>query len=254
MSNHLSLVRKAQTIITYLNNHVSKGPGSDVTQVFSMMRDMQNIFPQWVLLACPVMHPRISFITDNCKNILGFTAEYFSEASAASLIFSRTHDDDLQDLYHCYSFIESFLKETMPYEYPNLRFVLQYRFYHSDGHYITLHDEKAMLLLNESEPLYYSIIKDISQEVVFTGVKLEIFKQDPILKKIAEYNPGRERIRLSKREQEIVELMQTGLSTKEIAHKLRISQHTARNIKQKMFQKYKVNNAITLLNKAVYHQ
>ncbi|MBC7828294.1 MAG: PAS domain-containing protein [Chitinophagaceae bacterium] len=254
MSNHLSLVRKAQTIITYLNDHLFQGSRNDITQVFSMMQTLQNVFPQWVLMSCPAQHPGVFFITDNCKHILGYGAEELSVYSHSDFLLSRIHEDDLEDMHRCFSFIESFLKETMPYEYMSLRFMLQYRFRHSEGHFISIHHEKAILPLDNSEPLYYSVIKDVTHELVFTGVKLEIYKHNSVLTKITEYYPGSDHVRLSKREQEIVELMQTGLSTKQIAHRLQISQHTARNIKQKMFEKYKVNNSIALLNKTVYQQ
>ena len=40
-----------------------------------------------------------------------------------------------------------------------------------------------------------------------------------------------------------------GLTTKEIAAHLNISNNTVRNIKSRMFAKYKVNNTIELLNR-----
>src|SRR5687767_1289693 len=76
---------------------------------------------------------------------------------------------------------------------------------------------------------YYSIIKDNSSVKIFEGVKLEIFSNDSVFRKLIEYYPGRGKRRVSKREYEILGLMQTGLSTKEIAQRLNISQHTARN-------------------------
>ena len=56
---------------------------------------------------------------------------------------------------------------------------------------------------------------------------------------------------ISKRETELVALIRKGLRTKEIADQLKISHHTVRNIRQRMFEKYNVNNSIELLNKAV---
>ena len=139
----------------------------------------------------------------------------------------------------------------MPDEYMKLRFILHYRFRHKHGHYINIHHEKAILPLEDAVPLFYSIIKDVSQQSAFKGVKLEIYHCETTLKKLTEYFPQREQIRLSKRESDIITLMQSGLSTKQIADRLNISQHTARNIKQKMFEKYRVNNSIALLNRAL---
>ena len=252
MSDYTSLRRKSQTIITHLNTHLLHEPRTDINEVFSKMRTLQNVFPQWVLLSCPAQHPGVFFITDNCEHVLGYTAADLSKLNRENFLLSRLHPDDLDDIHRCFSFIENFLMETMPYDYINLRFVMRYRFMHKRGQYITLHQEQAILPLPDSMPLYYSILKDVTGDLVFSGVKLEIYKYDGTLQKLTEYFPTRENLRLSKREREIIDLIQSGLSTKQIAHRLSISQHTARNIKQKMFEKYKVNNSISLLNKAVY--
>lgn len=254
MPDHLSLVRKSQTIVNFLNAHLKHEPGNGVRQFFSVLKVLQHIFPQWVLLSCPAQHPGVFFITENSKNVLGYADSDFTSVDHSAFLLSRLHHDDLQDMNRCFSFIESFLKETMPHEYIHLRFVLQYRFLHKSGHYITIHQEQAILPISEDQPLYYSILKDVSDEVVFGGVKLEIFKCKSLVEKVAEFHPGRQNMKLSRREQDVIDLMQNGLSTKEIADRLSISRHTARNIKQKMFEKYKVNNSISLLNKAVYHQ
>ncbi len=58
-------------------------------------------------------------------------------------------------------------------------------------------------------------------------------------------------MRLSKRETELVALIRKGLRTKETADHLKISHHTVRNIRQRMFEKYNVNNSIELINKAI---
>ena len=252
MSNHLSLLRKSQSIISYLNHHLSIQTHNDLQEVFTMMRTMQTVFPQWVLLSCPAQHPGAFFITENSKSILGYSPADFTEMNHESFLLSKVHNDDLEDMHRSFTFIEKFLKDTMPQDYIRLRFVLQYRFQHKHGQYLTIQQEQAILPLKNSKPLYYSIIKDATADTIFSGVKLEIFKNDGVLEKLAEYFPAREGMCLSKRQQDIIGLMQTGLSTKQIAHRLSISQYTARNIKQKMFEKYKVNNSIALLNKAVY--
>ena len=253
MPDYLSLHRKSQNIISYLNTHLSQEPRKEINEIFSMMRTLQQVLPQWVLLSCPAQHPGDFFITDNCESVLGYTVADFSKVNHADFLLSRIHDDDLDDMYRCFSFIETFLKETMPHEYIKLRFVMQYRFMHKKGQYITVHQEQAILPFANAMPLYYSVMRDITPDVLFCGVKLEIYKYDVRLEKLTEYFPATENVRLSKRKRDIIQLIQSGLSTKQIAHRLRISQHTARNIKQKMFEKYKVNNSISLLNKAIYH-
>ena len=70
-------------------------------------------------------------------------------------------------------------------------------------------------------------------------ISIDCNSMNGVLGKLAEYCPAREGMRFSKREQDIIGLMQTGLSTKQIAHRLSISQFTARNIKQKCLRSIK---------------
>lgn len=44
-------------------------------------------------------------------------------------------------------------------------------------------------------------------------------------------------------------MIRKGLRTKEIADQLKISHHTVRNLRQRIFEKYNVNSSIELLNK-----
>lgn len=252
MLNPHLLLRKSQTIITYLNDHLTGRSFGNISEIFSMMRTLQSIFPQWVLLSCPAQHPGFFFITDNCKSVLGFSIDDLAGVDHAAFLLSRVHEADIPDMHKCFSFMESFLKETMPDDYTKLRFVMNYRFVHKDGHIIHIRHEKAMLAVDNVQPVYYSIIRDVSTESNFCGVQLEIHLYNGVMKKLAEYIPQQSDARLSRREYDIITLMQTGLSNKQIAQRLKISQHTARNIKQRMFTKYGVNNSITLLNKTMH--
>src|SRR5688500_6428187 len=130
MPDRLSLIRKSHTIITYLNAHLLQQPRTDIRHLFSMMSTLQSIFPQWVLLSCPAQHPGMFFITENCKNVFGYAASELSKVDHSNFLLSRIHEDDMEDMHRCFSFIEIFLKQTMPEEYMKLRFVMQYRFLH----------------------------------------------------------------------------------------------------------------------------
>ena len=204
-------------------------------------------------MTCPVKHTRFRFITDNCKNVLGFSAEAYKAAPSPDFLFSRMHEDDVEALHQCFLYIDDFFKNSLPDEYPKMRCVFTYRFRKHDGNYIIVRDEKLMLKLNENDNLFYCIIKDVTDETVFSGAKVEIFKQHISTEKIGCFKPGHNQNNLSKRETEAVNLLKRGLTTREMAYHLNISQHTIRNMKQKMFEKYNVNNVVELLNKTVYY-
>jgi DNA-binding CsgD family transcriptional regulator len=248
MSLFNSVSRSSRSIINTMQSYVDDHPFVD-EEVFTMMQGLQHMFPQWVLTTCPVKHPEIRFITSNCRVIFGYTSEYLTRQN--STFFSYIFEEDHEDLKKCFAFIDEFLKNCLPETYPFLRCVFHYRFMHGNGRVITVRDEKATMRMENNSRFYYSILKDVSQEVVFSGAKVEIFRQDEVLEKLAEYKPSAEKTKMSKREHELIALLQRGFTTKEMAHYMGISPHTVRNLRQKMFEKYKVNNAIELLNRAV---
>ena len=90
----------------------------------------------------------------------------------------------------------------------------------------------------------------MDRDSIFSGVKVEIYREQPVFEKIVEYKPSHVKNKLSPREADLVDLIKRGLTTKEIAWQLNISHNTVRNIKSKMFEKYNVTNAIELLNMA----
>src|SRR5688572_4810608 len=160
--------------------------------------------------------------------------------------FTHVHEADQQDLYDCYTTMQDEYEGILPNEHHLYRAIFYYRFRKVNGQYMHLYDEKATIHLKGSGNLYYVLFRDITAEKAFSGVKVELYHQDEVLTKIKEFRPSGNT--LSKREQELVNLMRQGLSTKEIAWYLKISQNTVRNIKSKMFEKYNVNNSIELLN------
>jgi DNA-binding CsgD family transcriptional regulator len=211
---------------------------------------MQLLFPQWVISTCPKMHPDISFVSNNCEFVLGFSPEYLKANTSMDKYFRHVHEADQADLLECYSFLHELMEPIPPGEHHLYRFVFHYRFRKGSGHYVYLQDEKANLHLAGSGNLYYVLLRDISEERRFSGVKVEVLKQLNVLTKMHEYKPSSGRTELSKRERELLTLIKQGLSTKEIAWYLKISQFTVRNIKSRMFEKYNVTNSIELLNMA----
>jgi len=162
--------------------------------------------------------------------------------------FNYVHEADKQDLHACFTHVHDFLESIPAGWHCQYRMIFHYRFKKQNGQHIYIQDEKATLNLPGSGNLYYVLIRDITEEKKFSGVKVDLYKQDQLLNKIREYKPVAERNPLTKREGELVTLIKQGLSTKEIAWYLKISHHTVRNIKSKLFEKYNVNNTVELLN------
>jgi DNA-binding CsgD family transcriptional regulator len=248
--NYSPLTRAGEKIVSLVKEISGEQALISMEDIFPFMDAMQKMFPQWVFMICPFHHPESRYVSSNCEQVLGYTNDYLYNLFPAGII-THAHEDDQQDLKECFSFLHNYLKDKSPEEYFALRISLQFRFKHKDGNFLLVQDEKASLRLQNSSFVYYSILKDITGEIPFTGVKLDIYKQDSSQEKLAEFRPGTQHVRLSKRETQLVSLIRKGLRTKEIADHLKISHHTVRNIRQRMFEKYNVNNSIELLNKAI---
>jgi DNA-binding CsgD family transcriptional regulator len=247
MIGEATLIRMEDKLTAYIQNYVTLAGAEKKEEVLDLFDKMHLLFPHWVIMTCPVMHPDINYTSKNYAYVFGDNTDCVTNRSVAKY-FEQVHDADQQDLYHCYDFIHDLL-ETVPAEFHHqYRSIYHYRFQKANGQYIYLHDEKAVLNLKGSGNLYFALVKDITAEKSFGGVKAEVFKQEQALTKITEYKPSAERNALSKREGELVTLIKQGLSTKEIAWYLKISHNTVRNIKSKLFEKYNVNNTIELLN------
>lgn len=242
------MLREAGRVGYYIENHVKLAGVEKREEVLALFENMYRIFPHWVIVTCPMMHPDIMFFTRNCSHVFGYSREYLVRNSGVENYLLHVHDDDQKDLFECITFIHNFLEDVPSEDHHLYRAVFYYRFRHADGHYIHVHDEKTALYLENSGNLYYVLFKDLTEEKAFGGVKVEVYLQGDNLTRIREFKPAMKRNPLTAREQEIVALIRQGLSMKEIAWQLKISQNTVRNIKSRLFEKYNVSNSIELLN------
>ena len=247
MIHESKLIRTGEKVAHYIENYATLVGAERKEEVFDLFNTMHKIFPQWVILSCPMMHPEIHYITKNVQHVFGYNDKFLLEKSKLEKFFYLVHEDDQEDLYQCISELHDFLETISPEEHHLHRAILFYRMKTADGKYVYVHDEKATLHLKGGN-LYYVMLRNISEERTFSGVKLEIYKQEESLNRIREFKPGTEKRPFSKRETELISLLKQGLSTKEIGYRLNISHHTVRNIKSKLFEKYNVSNSIELLN------
>ncbi len=250
MTGEGSFIRMNNKLAAYIQKNVSLAGIQNRDEVLDLFDKMHQLFPQWVIMTCPVMHPEIAYVSENYAYVFDSCREVSLNHSFEKY-FSCVHDADREDLHKCFAYMQEYIESIPPALHCEYRVVFHYRFRKKSGQYIYLHDEKAVLHLKGSGNLYYTLSRDITGEKIFGGVKMEIYRQEKLFYKIKEYRPSAEHHTISKREGELLTLIQRGLSTKEIAWYLNISHHTVRNIKSKLFEKYRVNNSIELLNMSV---
>ena len=247
MVNEGMLQRATDRVVSYIEKYVTVAGPDNKEEILDLFDNMHKIFPQWVIMTCPIMHSEIAYMSHNASHVLGYEQEIMEKKSFLQQFFHLVHEADQPDLFDCVNFVHDLLESIPVDEHHLYRIGLHYRFKRKNGQYIYLYDEKATLAFKPGN-LYYGLFRDITNERSFTGVKAEVFKLDITVSKIQEYKPSASRNPLSKREKELVTLIKQGLSTKEIAWSLNISHNTVRNIKSKLFEKYNVSNSIELLN------
>jgi DNA-binding CsgD family transcriptional regulator len=243
------LLRTADRVANYIQKYVRRAGAEKREEALELFDNMYQFFPHWVIMTCPMMHPDIVYVSKNSEHVFGYDIHHMIKNTRIDKYFNLVNPSDHNDLYECLSFLHDHLESIPPDQHNLYRTVFHYRLRKADGQYMYLYDEKATLNLGGGN-LYYALLRDITAEKAFTGVKVELFSQGETLEKIKEFKPSAERLSLSKREQQLVTLIKQGLSTKEIAWHLNISHNTVRNIKSKMFEKFNVSNSIELLNMA----
>ncbi len=248
MSTSASVALQTIRILNYIDNETLPATPAEDDSIAQALYSIHKLFPGCTVITCPAQHGSFFYVSDNCENIFGYSAEYMAThfRELASYL-AQLHEADLSDFKECLFFLESFMKAQAPQDYHKMRMVLHYRFRHKDGQYQYLLDEKASFINSEGAVVHYCVIRSSPAETVFNGVKMEIFKQDGTLQKILEHKPSQAK-KLTGRESELVTLIKQGLTTKEIAWQLSISHNTVRNIKSKLFEKFSVNNTVELLN------
>lgn len=248
MNTNAAWKRSSEMIVQYLEATTTLATSEKAGEVARLFENIHLLFPQWAILTCPVMHPHIRYASENCFEVFGHSMDYMTQHNQVEKFFSYVHDDDQEDVYKCYAYFYNYLGGIPSEEHQDVRAAIYYRFRSAKGQYIHLNDEKAALSLHGGGNFYYALFQNISDCRPFTGVRVEIFRRSLQMKRIVECKPSAKHIIRSKREGELVSLIRQGLSTKEIAHYLKISPNTVRNLKSKLFEKYGASNSIELLN------
>jgi DNA-binding CsgD family transcriptional regulator len=248
MQTETSIAKKIIRILSY-PDHTIQTESNASDDILMALYNMHKLSPTHAVITCPVKHGHFFYISENCSSVFGYSPEYMAEHfKSLSHYLSQIHPADLNQFLDCVNYFESFMRTESVEEYHKLRATFHYRFTNAQGRHIYLQDEKASLITAGGKTIHYSLVRNISDEILFTGVKIEVFSLEKGIRKLGEHKPSASGTKLSAREKDLVRLIKTGLTTKEIAWQLNISHNTVRNIKSRMFEKFRVNNTIELLN------
>lgn len=211
----------------------------------------QKMFPNWIVLVCQAGHARLKFISENCHDFLGYKAQSFFSLRAEDYYADFIHPEDQENVGLCFEYMIDRWKEHSKDDPTDLRFVLNYRFKHSNGTWLHLQEEKFVIKSRKGKLIPVTLLKDISPTTNFSQVKIEMLrhtKQKVV--KTDVYVPFVPDTKVTQRELTIIGLISEGFRNKEIAEKLFISINTVKNHRRNLFKKTRVRNSLQLINYA----
>ena len=216
----------------------------DVKKIMSSLALVERLYPDQVLMLCNRSHPKLHYVGSNCTEIFGYSSTEF-RSLAVQDFFKNIHTEDLPGLQNCFEFMQ----DAEPYDPIVHRFVLHYRFKNKDGNFIHVRDEKMAIENEDRKVVYFSMFRNITQQIKFFHVKLDVYQyRDGNFLKIHTFNPNQPEQPVTPRQNEILALITKGFSTQEIADQLKLSVNTVRNHKQSLFRKTNVKSSVELVS------
>ena len=136
-------------------------------------------------------------------------------------------------------------------KYPDLK-ILVLTMFGEEKYYVEMIDAgaKGFVLKSSNKIELIKAIIDVSNGLSYFSNEL----LSKIIAKIGKYKTTKDKkkiISFSKREIEIIQLICTGISTKEIAEKIFLSKKTVENYRVKLLQKTKCKNSVSLIVYAI---
>lgn len=192
-------------------------------------------------------------------NIVGYSAAYFLKNGVDAYV-GKWHPDDFE-IYNQDIFPEnlSFLSNHAPEKSVNFVFSHTFRIKTQKGDFATLLQRSSFILSPEGVPLgtvgYVTDITPFKRDKCMTHV-IECLHMPGGTKKAEviyqkNYYPELTMLDISRREAEVLRWICDGLSSKQIAEKMRISINTVNNHRKSMLQKTNCANSFELLSFAV---
>jgi len=195
------------------------------------------------------------FVSDSCQNLLGYSANEMIE-KGNSYFIGKLHPTDRKIISgKVFKGFLDYIKTLNSTDIKNSRFSHNYRFKRKDNTYIHLLQQYVVLETNEDNfPLLtLGFVTDVSahkhdNKVVFSVSHHS--KQNGYTVTTPQSFPQR-KIAVTQRENQIIESLIKGLSSKQIADNLNISLHTANAHRRNILAKTNCKNTAELISYAL---
>jgi DNA-binding CsgD family transcriptional regulator len=258
-------VKKIITYTGLLNDVYYRSNDIDSREVLQLLRQAEAI-PQKLLPFKGIIHVidytqrRHVSISGPVKNMIGYDPRMIIE-SGLNFVIDIFQKDDFR-IYNEIIFHQAiaFLKKTNQKDHNDYIFSYSYRMRKADGKWLNLFQQGSYITDPKTNlPLYgIAMVTDISPLKKDNCMIFSIDKKDSeagwfnyknVLNEY--YYPDPQESRLTRREREIVCWLAEGLSSKQIADKLFLSENTIVNHRKSLLKKTNAKNVAELIQYAV---
>lgn len=188
------------------------------------------------------------FVSNNISQV--FKLEQSKTIGDSEYMNQRVHPDDLYGLYEAGAYFLHYGMQLSPEFRKEGKLVNEYRILNEKDKYIRVIEQQMCLELDKNGNVWLALgVMDLSPEQNLEAAfcsRLIDFRTENIYL----FPPPNKENFLTSREQEILNLISKGLISKEIADKLFISVKTVNTHRQKILEKFNVNNSIEAINYA----
>ena len=201
--------------------------------------------------------------TDNCIRDMGYYKEDYEEGGLDFTIHNFMPDDKRVFNEHIFPDRVRFLKDIPPEDHAQYVFSHNYRHRGKDGKYVTLLQRNTFIRSDKKgKPLLsLGMVMNVEHYKSPNTVVQLIEKVDPhaynsagsVQFKKTYFVNGADTI-LTKREKVILQLLSEGLSTKQIAHRIYLSEHTVNVHRKNMMAKTNAGNIVELVSWAIRNE
>lgn len=194
------------------------------------------------------------YVSESATQLSGYLVEAYMKGGIEFNIFN-THPDDLPGIMVILQQELDYLNSLPVEERLNYKSSYDYRSRKADGSYIHVLQRNVILQLSEEGNLLYMLIiitlmNDFKHDKgLLTNIK-GLHNREPVVSQLSGQRIVRENT-LTKRELEILRLLQVGLTSKEIADKLFVSLETVRTHRRNMLEKTNAKNTSKLIHFAL---
>lgn len=255
--------KKSNTWLEYIDQIAAASAEPQQLQVegFEKLLLLNQSFNSFFYHSIPIIYlldyttGKYMFMSNSSRVLLGYPSNIFTEHGIGFTI-EAYHPEDLK-LYNEKMFPDrlQILNTIPPPEHPNHVFSYSFRLKNNDGDYVNLLQRSCFIKSdNKGLPLMsIGMVMNVqhfsqSNPVVQTVEKINPAENTCQLVYKKEYHQQDEHQLFSRREKEILLWMAEGLTSKEIADKLYISEHTIINHRKNMQQKSGTGNVASLIS------